>query len=275
MFLRAFLPLLLLSCNVAQAALFGDSETREQLEALRTKVLEMEARMQRTEETLMGQALIELHNQAENLKGEMGKLRGQIEVLEDENRSLRKQQKDFYLDLDNRLRQIEPGSAGAAVSDSRISSPSSEQSAADTRDIKGVVPGKSAVVLQLPDAAQRSHYDAAYALIKNGDYSGAVAGFERFLAQYPQSALAPSAAYWVGNAHYALRNFDKAINAQQRLIEIYPDSTKVADGLLNMASSQVEMGQKVVAKKTLEKLIANYPGTEAAIKARQRLGALK
>lgn len=275
MFLRAFLPLLLLSCNVAQAALFGDSETREQLEALRTKVLEMEARMQRTEEVLMGQALIELHTQAENLKEEMGKLRGQIEVLEDENRSLRKQQKDFYLDIDNRLRQLEPGSAGTAASDSRISSPSSEQLAADTKDIKSPASGKTAAVLQLPDTAQRNRYDAAYASIKSGDYSGAVTGFESFLAQYPQSALAPSAAYWVGNAYYALRDFDKAITAQQRLIEIYPGSPKVADGLLNMASSQAEMGQKAAARKTLEKLIASYPGTEAATKAKQRLGTLK
>lgn len=275
MFLRAFLLLFLLSCNVAQAALFGDSETREQLEALRTKVLEMEARMQRTEEVLMGQALIELHTQAENLKEEMGKLRGQIEVLEDENRSLRKQQKDFYLDLDNRLRQIEPDTAGTAAPDSRISSSSSEQLAADPKDIKIPASGKTVAVLQLPDTAQRNRYDAAYALIKNGDYSGAVTGFESFLAQYPQSALAPSAAYWVGNAYYALRDFDKAVNAQQRLIETYPDSSKVADGLLNMASSQAEMGQKAAARKTLEKLIASYPGTEAATKAKQRLGTLK
>ena len=274
MFLRAFLPLFLLSCNVAQAALFGDSETREQLEALRTKVLEMEARMQRTEEVLMGNALIELHTQAENLKEEMGKLRGQMEVLEDENRSLRKQQKDFYLDIDNRLRRIEPDSSGTDASN-RISSPPSERLTSDIKDAKGTVSEKSTVVLELPDTVQRNHYDAAYALIKNGDYSGAVTDFERFLAQYPQSALAPSAAYWVGNAYYALRDFDRAITAQQRLIDTYPGSTKVADGLLNMASSQAETGQKTTARKTLEKLIASYPGTEAATKAKQRLGTLK
>lgn len=276
MFLRAFLPLLLLGCNIAQAALFGDSETREQLETLRTKVLEMEARMQRTEEVLMGGALIELHTQAENLKEEMGKLRGQIEVLEDENRSLRKQQKDFYLDLDNRLRQVEPSSAGSASApDSSMSAPSPESSAVDTNDVKGAASRKSMVVLQLPDTAQRNRYDAAYALIKRGDYSGAITGFENFLAQYPQSALAPSAAYWIGNAHYALRNFDKAIAAQQRLLDAYPDSPKIPDGLLNLASSQIETGQKAAARKTLENIIANHPGTEAAVKAKQRLGSLK
>lgn len=273
MFLRAFLPLLLLlGYGVAQAALFGDSETREQLEALRTKVLEMEARMQRTEEVFMGQSLIELHSQAEALKEEMGKLRGQIEVLEDENRSLRKQQKDFYLDLDNRLRQIEPGSASVSVPDAGISIPASELPAAD---IKNTTPLKTPVILQLPDAAQRNRYDAAYALFKDGDYSGSIASFESFLSQHPQSALAPAAAYWIGNAHYAMRNFDKAISAQQRLIETYPDSPKIPDGLLNMASSQVEIGQKAAARKTLENLIANHPGTEAAEKAKRRLGSLK
>ncbi len=275
MFLRAFLPLLLLGyCNAAQAALFSDSETREQLEALRIKVHEMETRMKRTEEVLMGQALIELHTQAEDLKTEMGKLRGQIEVLEDENRSLRKQQKDFYLDLDNRLRQVESGPAGASAPDAKISASSSELTAADIRNVKGAAK-KSTVILQLPDAAQRNRYDAAYASVKNGDYLGAITGFESFLAQYPQSALAPSAAYWIGNAYYALRDFDKAIAAQQQLISTYPDSPKIPDGLLNMASSQIEVGQKVAARKILEDLIAAYPGTEAATKARQRLGSLK
>ncbi|WP_292976959.1 tol-pal system protein YbgF [Nitrosomonas sp.] len=272
MVLRAFiLFFLFLGCNVAQAALFGDSETHEQLEALRTKVLELEARMQRTEEVFMGQSLIELHSQAEALKDEMGKLRGQLEVLENENRSLRKQQKDFYLDLDNRLRQIEPGAASSSVSSSEVSVPPSSPTTADSRS---TAPG-TAAILQLPDTAQRNRYDAAYALFKDGDYSGAIAGFENFLSQYPQSALAPAAAYWVGNAHYAMRNFDKAISAQQRLIETYPDSSKVPDGLLNMASSQVEIGQKAAARKTLENLIENHPATEAAEKARRRLGSLK
>ncbi|WP_300088197.1 tol-pal system protein YbgF [uncultured Nitrosomonas sp.] len=276
MFLRAFLPLfLLLSCSMAQAALFSDSETREQLDVLRTKVTEMEARMQRTEEVLMGQALIELHTQAENLKDEMGKLRGQMEMLEEENRSLRKQLKDFYLDIDNRLRQIEPGSTGAPAPDSRGYAPPSESPAAEAKEIKSAESKKSTVILQLPDATQRGRYDAAYALIKGGDYSGAIAGFENFLVQYPRSALAPSAAYWIGNAHYASRNFDKAIAAQQRLLDVYPDSPKVPDGLLNMASSQIEIGQKMAARKILENLIANYPGTEAAAKARQRLVSLK
>lgn len=272
MFLRAFLLLFLLGCSVSHAALFSDSEAREQVEALRTKVMEIEARMNRTEEALMGQALIELHTQAEALREELGKLRGQIEVLQDENRLLRKQQKDFYLDLDGRLRQLEPDSADVPSLDTTSPVPQSDQSSAVMKD---TAPEKTAAVLQLPDAAQRSSYDAAYASFKGGDYSSAISGFESFLVQYPQSALAPAAAYWIGNAYYALRDFEKAITSQQRLTETYPGSSKVPDGLLNMASSQVEMGQKAIARKTLENIIIRYPDSEAAGKARHRLGLLK
>jgi tol-pal system protein YbgF len=271
MLMRAFLLLLLLGCNVSYAGLFGDSQAREQVETLRAKVKDMEARMSRMEETLMGQALIELHTQAEALKAEMGGLRGQIEVLQDENRTLRQQQKDFYLDLDSRLRQMEPEAATTSPNSKStaplLSQPTPVAAESLTR--------KNAVALQLPDAAQRERYDAAYTLFKQGDYSGAVAGFESFLTQHFHTTLAPAAAYWIGNAHYALRDFDKAIAAQQRLIETYPDSAKAPDALLNMASSQLEIGQKSVAKKTLENIIASYPYSEAAEKAKNRLRSIK
>jgi tol-pal system protein YbgF len=272
MHMRAFLPLLLLSCNVSYAGLFDDSQAREQIEALRTQVTEMEARMKRTEEALMGQALIELHTQMEALKAELSKLRGQIEVLQDENQSLRKQQKDFYLDLDNRLRQMEPDSPDMPALDSKIPASPTDQPTATVTDTPSK---KTTVALQLPDAVQRDSYDKAYTAFKEGDYTGAITGFENFLAQHPLSALAPAAAYWIGNAHYALRNFDEAIAAQQRLIEAYPDSSKAPDGLLNMASSQIEIGQKPAARKTLEKLITSYPSSDAAEKAKRRLGALR
>lgn len=272
MYMRAFVLLFLFGCNASYAGLFGDSQSRQQLEALQAKVSEMEARMHRMEETLIGQSLIELHTQAEALKVELGRLRGQIEVLEDENRLLRKQQKDFYLDLDSRLRQLEPDSAEIAPSPSEASVPPSDQS---TPMAAAPAVKEAAVALRAPDAVQRDSYDAAYTRFKNGDYTGAIAGFENFLEQHPQTTLAPAAAYWIGNAHYALRDFDQAIAAQQRLIEAYPDSPKAPDALLNMASSQLESSQKSAARKTLESLIASYPHSEAAQKAKNRLASIK
>ena len=79
--------------------------------------------------------------------------------------------------------------------------------------------------------------------------------------------------YWTGNAQYAQRDFRGAIATQRQLITAYPDSQKLPDALLNIASCQVELGDVPAARRTLEEVVAKYPTSEAATKARQRLSA--
>ena len=56
--------------------------------------------------------------------------------------------------------------------------------------------------------------------------------------------------------------------------ERFPDGRpKVPDALLNIASAQSEMGDNASARRTLEELMGKYPTSEAAGKAKQRLGA--
>ena len=63
-----------------------------------------------------------------------------------------------------------------------------------------------------------------------------------------------------------------AIAAQRQLVQQYPDSAKVPDAMLNIASAQGELNENAAARRTLEELIAKYPASEAAGKAKQRLG---
>ena len=91
------------------------------------------------------------------------------------------------------------------------------------------------------------------------------------MVTYPASRLAPSAQYWIGNAHYAQRDFKQAIAAQQRVIAQWPDDPKAADALLNIASSQEAAGDRRGAQKSLEALVSKYPASPAAASARQRL----
>lgn len=298
MLIRAFLLLLLLGCNVSHAALFGDDEAREQIAALRKQVSEMEARIAKMEQALNSQALLELYAQVETLGLELGKLNGQIEMLSNDSALLQKRQRDFYIDLDNRLRQIEqPGkksssapAAPAGYADSTSASPVKEQTAAppvgaampETPSSDGTASSGapdsgavSATELAPAGPAENSAYKEAYDLFKNGEYANAIAQFESFLGNYPQSNLAPGAAYWIGNARYALRDYQLAIDAQRRLISKYPDSNKVPDAFLNIASSQQEMGDSKASKHTLENLLAKYPNSDAAKKAKQRLANVK
>ena len=305
MLIRAFLLLVLLSCNVSYAALFGDDEAREQINELRKQVKEMEARIAKMEEALNSQALLELYSKVETLEQELGKLNGQIEMLGNDNALLQKRQRDFYIDLDNRLRQIEQQSPQKRSPSSHlelnkgapgsVAAPSpSEQAAAAAPpvDADTVIPESpssevadvsvtqdsdavAANELTPPGATESGAYKAASDLFKNGEYANAIAQFESFLENYPQSNLAPGAAYWIGNARYALRDYQLAIDAQRKLISKYPTSNKVPDALLNIASSQLEMGDSKASKQTLENLLAKYPQSDAAKKAKQRLANIK
>ena len=42
--------------------------------------------------------------------------------------------------------------------------------------------------------------------------------------------------------------------------------------MLNIASAQSDLNDNASARRTLEELIAKYPQSEAAVKAKQRLG---
>ena len=80
--------------------------------------------------------------------------------------------------------------------------------------------------------------------------------FINFVKGFARSPLAPSAQYWVGNAHYALKDYRSAIASQRQLMTTYPDSQKVPDAMLNISSSQIELGDTVGAKRTLDELEA-------------------
>ena len=299
MVIRAFLLLLLMSCNASYAALFGDDEAREQISVLRKQVSEMEARIAKMEQALNSQALLELYAKVETLGLELNKLNGQIEMLSNDNTLLQNRQRDFYIDLDNRLREIEqPNNKRAPPShtspksspQSMVTPPADEsaaappaaaimpEAAAPEETIAAVQPDSgslSASELVPPSPAENNAYKEAFNLFKNGDYASAIGQFEDFLDNYPQSSLAPGAAYWIGNARYALRDYQLAIDAQRRLINKYPDSLKAPDAFLNIATSQYEMGDSKASKHTLEDLVAKYPSSEAAKKAKQRLANFK
>ena len=91
------------------------------------------------------------------------------------------------------------------------------------------------------------------------------------MVNFANSQLVPSAQYWVGNAYYALRDYKVAIAAQEKLVASWPENAKASDALLNIASSQVELGDQKSARETLRVLITKYPNSPAAEQAKQRL----
>ena len=224
------------------AGMFDDDEARRQINDLTIKTNE---RLDTT-----AKAQFDLINQIQALRDESAKLRGQVETLTYELESAKKRQQDFYIDLDGRLRKIE------------------------TPPVAEAKPGEEAKAPAKPaaDPSAESHdYEAALNYFKANKLKEAAAAFEAFSKNYPDSALAPSAQYWLGNAHYALRDCKKAIDAQKVVLAKWPGHAKAPDAMINIATCQQELGDAKGAKSTLEAVLIKYPDSTAAATAKQRL----
>ena len=249
----------------AHGALFDDEEARKRITATNQRIdqlqKDLDERVAALERQLKSGALVDLANNVEGLKSDVAKIRGQIEVLTYELDQSQKRQRDLYVDLDARMRKLE-GAAGAAASDAAPADATAAAGAAAT----------SAGSAATSAGAEQRTYDAALDQFKRGDFQGAITGFTAFVKTNPKSALAPSAQYWIGNAHFARKDYKAAIASQRQLILAWPDSPKVPNALLNVASAQSELGDNAAARRTLEELIGKFPQSDAATKAKQRLG---
>ena len=266
----------------ARAALFDDEEARRRIEQTNLRLAQVqkqiEDRLGAIEQQLKNQGLVELFTQVEQLKSEVARLRGQIEVLNHESEQTQKRQRDLYIDLDSRLRKLE-GGPGANVPPAASGAPAPVAAAAiPPAPVAGALapPPSAAASVPAPggaDAAaiEQRAYDVALDQFKAGNYPAAIASFNAFVKNYGKSPLAPSAYYWIGNSQFALKDYRAAIATQRQLVAAFPGNAKVPDALLNIATSQFELNDAAASRRTLEELIAKYPQSEAAIKARQRL----
>ena len=233
----------------AHAALFDDTEARTRIEKLRADL----AAMQQTVDTASKNQL-EFANQLDAIRAELAKLRGQLEVLANDVDTTQKRQKDFYVDLDTRLRKLEPAAAAPAPGDAKL--PSGEATGSKTA---------------VDETAAARDYEVALGFVKAGRYRDAVNAFSAFNRTHVGSTRQPSAHYWQASSHYALREFAKAADQYARVVASWPNDLKAPDAMLGQANSQAELGDSKASTRTLEALIQQYPNSTAAQTAKQRL----
>ena len=199
-------------------------------------------------------------------------MRGQLEELTHGLREAEGRQKDFYVDLDTRVRHFETLEANPPPPAVPVLAP-----------IPTPAPPSSTVQPDIPleseesdnPAVENRAYEAAYRLFKAGNHQKSNSAFQDFLKKFPDSVHAPNVHYAMGNAYLALKDYRKALDSYQSLVNKYSYHPKIAEALFGIAESQQELSDKAGAKKTLKQIIAKYPGTDLAEKAKKRLATLK
>ncbi|MCH8181510.1 MAG: tol-pal system protein YbgF [Proteobacteria bacterium] len=231
----------------AQAGIFDDDEARRAILDLRqqrtqdTDALNAQIKALSAQVDVLKRSLLEMNATIEQLRGELASSRGGNEVLQRDVAELQRKQKDAQASLDERMRKLEPQSV--------------------------TVDGKTF----LAEADEKRDFDEALARLRAADFTAGAAALNSFLKRYPNTGYRESAQYWQGNAHYGLREYKEAIQSFKALVERAPDHARTPEALLSIANCQVELKDSDAARRTLEQLVKQYPQTEAAQAARDRL----
>ncbi|MEY4760963.1 MAG: hypothetical protein RLZZ200_819 [Pseudomonadota bacterium] len=207
----------------------------------------LEARVGRIDRILDNQSLIQLSQRVEALQSEVRQLNGRIDELQNANEGLRKQQRDLYQDLEQRLKATESRPASTPVPQAVGQSP-------------------------LPSPADEpSQYAKAFDTLKAGEYAAAVDAFRQLAAAFPNGQLADNTQYWLGEAYYVMRDYDHAAACFEAVLSNWPSSRKAPDALLKLGYTQFEQKKVAAARATLQQVGSRYPGTDAARLAAERL----
>ena len=240
----------------AQAGLFSDDEARKQIQELEARVLVLEESIKQQTKSNM-----DLQSQIEVLNSELRKLRGQNEELAHGLQDAEKREKDFYVDLDTRLRHFESAESTQQTTGNMAAS---------------AVPAVPVAPVDPNDPALENRaFEAAYGLLKGENQADAVKAFQDFTGKYPESVHVPNANYWMGKAQLALKDYKGALATYQALLKTILGSAKEPDVLFGIGSCQKELKQGAAAQKTLKQLIAKYPASEAAAQAKKLLPTIK
>ncbi len=125
------------------------------------------------------------------------------------------------------------------------------------------------------DSPDRVRYDRLLSMFRDGDLEGARQGFIGFLSEYPNSNLAPNARFWLGESYYGKKDFQKAIDAYDKVEIDYPSSEKVPAALLKKGYAYLAMKDMKRASSAFNQVVTLYPGSAEAGRASDKLGQLK
>lgn len=237
-------------------------------------------RIQRLERVLDNSVLINMVQRFDALQEEVRQLRGELEQKEFELETMRDRQRKLYEDTDERLSALEELGVGGGLDDlddlDDISLAELEESLDDSAPVEiasiaGTTAAQNSPSQQSGSQREKVAYQDAYDLLILGRNREAIAGFQRFLTDFPNGAYTDNALYWLGEANYVERQFRTAIENFNAVIFQFPSSRKVPDARLRKGFALFELQRYPEARDELELVEREYQGRSIAALARRRL----
>jgi len=275
-----WLPLVL-SIAVAGCASATDDSTQQELAQLRKDVdaLNLSAHRTRGEsETVLGQMDRRSREQTAESTRQTAAMNSRIEALSAELTRLSARVDELNQRLDNLSRSggSSPGGSG-----------NSGGSGSSGRSTPVPTPTPGAPRSSNEPGAEES-YKAAYSDFTKGNYSLAVAEFREFVRRFPDSPKVDSAQYWIGECYFNMGRaaasagqsersreaLERSVQEFRKVFVNYPNGSQVPTALYKEALALVELKQPKVAQARLQYIVDNFPQSEEAPLARERLKSL-
>ncbi len=117
----------------------------------------------------------------------------------------------------------------------------------------------------LPLGSASQDYEAAFALVKSGDYEMAEKQLSSFLKNYPDNSLSDNARYWRAETFYVRGDFERASVSFAEAFQKNNEGSKAADNLLKLGMSLGKLAKSKEACLTFAELEKRFPAMGADI----------
>ncbi len=142
-----------------------------------------------------------------------------------------------------------------------------------------LAPGLAAAMAPAPKPssarpAPADLYNQALGDYQRGRFDLARQGFEDYVETYPTTDLSDDALYWAAECWSAQKKPRETLEVLDRLLKSYPQSDKAPSVHLRKGLAHLDLGEKAQAIVQLQFVVHEYPASDEAKSARQRLRAL-
>lgn len=131
---------------------------------------------------------------------------------------------------------------------------------------------------QAPDSVPAVSAELSYTTAL-GDYNGkkddiAIEEFAQYVKNFPQSANAPNAQYYIGQIYYRGKDWADAVQAFDAVLEKFPKNSKTSDAQYMKACALMNNNEKTAAGREFRNFIANNPDSPKVKEAHTHLRTL-
>ncbi len=273
--MKKFFALILI---ISVICIFHNVYAQENPYALETKVIQNQQQIK-----LLQQQEAQLYLKIDSLLVKYGEMKGELDDIQHRLDSIQNQINQLLL----RNTTVNPPSASNLPNESPNAKNNNQLKPTNSPNQK-VVPQPSAStsnnnnkpamskggneVKTTPTISEdQKIFNEALNLFKAKKYDDAILAFKKFKDKFKTSKFIPDAVFYIAESYYAKGQYDKAIINYDYLVNTYQKCDKVPMATFKEGLAFIGMGDKIDGDYLLQKVVKQYPNSQASKMAKEYL----